>query len=594
MRKSQKTRDRSYTKETIKLFWSYSKPYAFRRWFALINSSFTTLSSSFIGPLIIAGVLSSIQNGTISLESSWTLVAYFIATQAYGEIIGWRLNLLAVWTFETAAQRDLYHAIFKKLSSETIGFHSDRFGGSLVSQAGKLNGAFERFWDTLVFQAVPSLTAITAAVVILWQVYWQYALVLLIISVTFIISVIIGTRFLRIRNTKEAQASTKMTGWLADMVTNIMTVKSYAGEEHELTQAHEVSKTWREKSLSTMRGFLIASTVYSTLGTILTSLALIGAIIASETNLISIGVVYLALTYTFTVSRQLWEMNSIMRNYNRVMGDAYDMVEILSTPTRLNDTSTKNLKVSKGKLTIKSLSFTHDNGKGVHIFDDFNLEIPAGQRVGLVGHSGSGKSSLVSLLLRLSDIDKGSILIDGQDITEVTQKSLHEAIAYVPQEPMLFHRSLRENILYGKPEASDTKVVEAAKLANADDFINSLPEKYDTLVGERGIKLSGGQRQRIAIARAILKDAPILILDEATSALDSESEKYIQGALTELMKGRTSLVIAHRLSTIARLDRIVIMDQGRIVEDGTHAELLKHGGVYAKLWAHQSGGFIED
>lgn len=591
---TKQNKKQTYTKETLNLFWHYSKPYSFRRWFSLINSSVTTLSSAFIGPLVIAGILSSIQAGTIALASSWAPLLLFIGTQAYGEIIGWRLNLFATWTFETAAQRDLYHDIFKKLSSETLDFHANRFGGSLVSQAGKINGAFERFWDTVIFQVVPSLTAITAAIVILWQIFWQYAVILLIVSVLFIGAVIIGSRFLRTRNTEEAQASTKMTGWLADMVTNITTVKSYAGETQEIQQASEVSRLWRQKSLATMRGFLLVSSVYSTLGTILTSLALIAAIVASEQQLISIATVYLALTYTFTVTRQLWEMNSIMRNYNRVIGDAHDMVEILATNTKLNDMSSTPLVVRRGSLSIKNMSFTHDNGAGVSIFKNFSLAIPAGQRVGLVGHSGSGKSSLVRLLLRFSDIDRGSIHIDKQDISDVTQTSLRKAIAYVPQEPLLFHRSLRENIRYGKPAATDGEVVKAAKLAHAHEFIDRLSNGYDTLVGERGIKLSGGQRQRIAIARAILKDAPILVLDEATSALDSESEKLIQASLEHLMKGRTSIVIAHRLSTIAKLDRIVVLDNGRIIEDGTHVELLKKNGVYAKLWTHQSGGFIEE
>lgn len=240
------------------------------------------------------------------------------------------------------------------------------------------------------------------------------------------------------------------------------------------------------------------------------------------------------------------------------------------------------------------MSFTHDDGEGVHIFNNFNLEIPAGQRIGLVGHSGSGKSSLARLILRFSDIAHGEILIDEQNISDVTQTSLRRAIAYVPQEPLLFHRSLRENIGYGRPGASDTDIEKAAKQANAHQFIMSLKDGYDTLVGERGVKLSGGQRQRIAIARAILKDAPILILDEATSALDSESERLIQDALSRLMKNRTSIVIAHRLSTISKLDRIIVLENGAIIEDSTHEKLLKNNGTYAKLWAHQSGGFIEE
>jgi ATP-binding cassette subfamily B protein len=581
-------------KEIIKLFWNYSKPYATRRWFAIINNSLTVLAAFFVAQYFLSQLFERLQSGHITLDASWPLIVSFVLSQLYGEIIGFRLTMFANWTFETAAQRDMYRDIFEKLSSESIDFHSNRFGGSLVSQANKLNGAFERFWDTVVFQIVPVTTSILAATIILSFYYWQYALFLFILSVAFAVIVFFGSRFMRQLNLREARASNKITGLLADMITNVTTVKSYGREPEELDNATVHANKWRRKSLASMRGFLSVSTGYSALNVGITTGALIFAIIASEHHIISIGTVYLALTYTFTVARQLWDINGIMRNFNRILADAHDMTEILNAPSLITDYSETPLRVKKGKLEMKGVSFAHDNGKGEHVFDKFNLTVPAGQRVGLVGHSGSGKTTLTRLLLRFSDIDAGKIAIDGQDIAKVTQRSLREAIAYVPQEPMLFHRSLRENIAYGKPDASEEEIRRAAQQANALRFIESLPEGFDTTVGERGVKLSGGQRQRIAIARAILKNAPILVLDEATSALDSESEKLIQESLTELMKGRTSIVIAHRLSTIAKLDRIVVLDKGRIAEDGTHTELIKQGGVYSSLWAHQSGGFIEE
>jgi ATP-binding cassette subfamily B protein len=245
-----------------------------------------------------------------------------------------------------------------------------------------------------------------------------------------------------------------------------------------------------------------------------------------------------------------------------------------------------------GTIDINAMSFSHDKTK---LFKDFNLHIKQGEKIGLVGHSGSGKTSLTKLLLRFENVDDGSIEINNVNINDVAQDELRHVISYVPQEPLLFHRSLSENISYGKNQATEDEIILAAKNANAHEFIKDLPDGYDTLVGERGVKLSGGQRQRVAIARAMLKDAPILVLDEATSALDSESEQLIQDALWKLMKGRTAIVIAHRLSTIQKMDRIIVLDNGRILEEGSHTELLKKkNGHYARLWKHQSGGFLQD
>ncbi len=298
------------------------------------------------------------------------------------------------------------------------------------------------------------------------------------------------------------------------------------------------------------------------------------------------------ITYTFNLLLEMSNINTTIRAIYQISGDTEEILSIMKTPIGVSDTSKKPLTIRHGAVSIDAISFSHEDGKP--LFKDLSITIPAGQKVGIVGVSGSGKTTLTKLLLRLIEPSKGTIKIDGQDITQVNQKSVHDAIAYVPQEPLLFHRSLKENIHYSRPSATDSEIQSAAEKAQAIQFIDLLKDGFDTLVGERGVKLSGGQRQRIAIARAILKDAPVLILDEATSALDSESEQLIQTALEELMQGRTSIVIAHRLSTIAKLDRIIVMEDGKIIEDGTHNSLLKKKGQYAKLWGHQSGGFIEE
>ena len=311
---------------------------------------------------------------------------------------------------------------------------------------------------------------------------------------------------------------------------------------------------------------------------------------------IQIGIIYLSLNYTTSILKRLWDLGGNFRNFTRVFGDSTDMSEILQLKPEISDKpGVKPFKATNGELSINKITFWYPETNIDHsLFKDFTLNIKAGEKIGLVGPSGGGKTSITKLLLRFMDIQSGSIEIDGRNITDMTQADLRRSISYVPQEPLLFHRTLTENISYGTDNVSQEMIDIAARKAHADEFIAKLSNGYKTLVGERGIKLSGGQKQRIAIARAFIKDAPILILDEATSALDSESEVLIQDALWKLMEGKTTVVIAHRLSTIQKMDRIIVLDDGKIVEEGSHKNLIAKNGLYAKLWSHQSGGFIQE
>ena len=556
----------------------------------------TLVVTIFVGPLIIAQLLSIIQHNQLhDSKNLWTLIALYSVSGLWSNVIGWRLVLYLVWTFETAMQRDLYARCFSKLTNQTLFFHSNKFGGSLVSQTNKLVGAVESFWDTIIWSVLPLVVSLVGSIIILSTLLWQYALFLLIFSIVFSIVVYYGSKPMAKLTKKEAKASNKLNGQLADVISNVLAVKSSGAEATEQKFFTKTVNSWRDSSLDVMRGFLKVSTIYSSINMVIKIGAIAFAVYTAQNDLVSVASVYLIITYTWSVAHELWNMNGIMRNYNRIIGNANDMVEILQTPTTLIDKSSSKLEVASGKISMDKITFTHDEGQGDTLFHDFSLDIKPGEKIGLVGASGSGKTTLTKLLLRFADIDSGKITIDGQDISEVTQASLRAKIAYVPQEPLLFHRSVRENIAYGRPDATDTEIEEAAKKAGAYDFIVGLKDGFDTMVGERGIKLSGGQRQRVAIARAILKDAPILVLDEATSALDSESEALIQKSLETLMENRTSIVIAHRLSTIAKLDRIIVLKNGKIVEDGSHDKLInKKRGVYAKLWARQSGGFIEE
>jgi len=583
-------------REILGLFWQASITYKHRRNLTIFFAIITLAITIFVGPLIIAELLNIIQHGRLqTAENLWTLIILYGVSQLWSSVIGWRLVLYLAWTFETALQRDLYAQCFSKLTNQTMFFHANKFGGSLVSQTNKLNGAVERFWDTIIWSILPLVISLVGSIIILSTLLWQYAVFLLLFSIIFSVVVYFGSRPMATLNEKEAKVSNKVSGQLADAISNILAVKSSGAEITEQQRFVKTVESWRGASLDTMHGFLKVSTVYSTINMVIKIGAIVFAIYAAQHNVVSVAAVYLIITYTGSVAHELWNMNGIMRSYNHILGDAHEMVEILKTPTTLVDRSDAKLTVTRGGITMDQVTFTHDEGQGDTLFHDFSLNIQPGEKIGLVGSSGSGKTTLTKLLLRFADIDSGKITVDSQDIAEVTQVSLREQIAYVPQEPLLFHRSVRENIAYSRPDATDTEIEKAAKKAGAYDFIVKLQDGFDTLVGERGVKLSGGQRQRIAIARAILKDAPILVLAAATSALDSESEALIQKSLETLMKNRTSIVIAHRLSTIAKLDRIIVLENGRIVEDGSHDQLLaKKRGVYAKLWVRQSGGFIEE
>jgi ABC-type multidrug transport system fused ATPase/permease subunit len=307
-----------------------------------------------------------------------------------------------------------------------------------------------------------------------------------------------------------------------------------------------------------------------------------------------VGDFVLIQVYVLGIIDNLVGVGRELRRIYDAVADAGEMLEILMTPHEIQDIpDAKDLQIKDAAIHFDNVRFTYASQSDA-VLNDFDVSIRGGERVGLVGRSGAGKSTVTKLLLRTYDLNSGSISIDGQDISKVTQESLHRAVSVVPQESILFHRSLRDNIAYGKIDADEDEIEEAAKLAQAHDFISLLPLGYETLVGERGVKLSGGERQRVAIARAILKDAPILVLDEATASLDSESEVAIQKALRELMKGKTVIAIAHRLSTLREMDRIIVLDHGSIVEEGSHDELLQKSGIYADLWRHQAGGFLQD
>lgn len=550
-----------------------------------------TILIFYIPPLVIARIIAS--EHTIDLGNGGTYLLVFGSVWLVGEML-FRVAFFLMARFESRALEMLYDHALRELVYKDLSFFNNRFAGSITKNILAYARRFEGYYDTLTFGVFSQVGPMVFGLAVLSFLSPVLSITLAAITLFVFLTVrpLIRRRSQLVKKREDKHA--EMSGHVSDVVGNITAVKAFGSERRELDVHQAHAKEYAQRAYESWQ-------YHNTRIDMLISPFYVGANVVALAIIMHAGIdastkahLFLAFNYFLNISRFMWEFNGIYRRIEDSLSDASLFVEYQKVPAHIVDLpDAGTLAITKGAVTMNKVSFAHPGSKTT-LFDTFSLDVPAGQRIGLVGHSGAGKSTLVSLLLRFADVGAGSITLDGTDIRHVTQESLHQSVAYVPQEPLLFHRSLRENIAYGKPDATDEEIIRATKQANAFEFISQLPEGLDTLVGERGVKLSGGQRQRIAIARAILKDAPILVLDEATSALDSESEKLIQASLATLMKGRTSIVIAHRLSTIAKLDRIVVLDKGAIIEDGTHAELLEQKGIYWTLWNHQSGGFIEE
>lgn len=584
------------TRRALHYFWSTQWRHKGLTLGALISTPIVVLWRDVIFTYLLADIVAKVTENpspeyiaqSLLPEAILTIVFRILFSTVLGELrIYWH------WKMEINAIYHLYNLCFETIAAQSMQFHNDRFSGSLVSQTNKFVGAYERFMDELIWNVIPLTVTIIASLTILFTRVPLFAAFMTVFIIAFAVVAFLAFKKIAPLNEKMANADNKRTGQLADSITNITSVKSYANEKHERKRFEKFSKKSADRTTDLLFAELKRNIGFDFVYIGITALVLLFLIYGQTVFALSVGTLILVFQYSNTITGYLWNFNSIFKSMNRVFGDAAEMTEILDMEDDVVDLpNAVKLTDVKGEIKLNHISFKHQDAKEA-IFEDFTLEVRPGERIGLVGISGSGKSTLTKLLLRFADVDSGTIEIDGQDIKHITQHSLRNSIAYVPQETALFHRSIAENIAYAKPSATQQEIEHAAKLASATDFINNLPDGYNTLVGERGIKLSGGQRQRIAIARAILKNAPILVLDEATSALDSESEAAIQSAMQELMKGRTSIVVAHRLSTVASLDRIVVLKDGKITEQGPHAELVRSGGEYSKLWSRQSGAFLE-
>ncbi len=578
--------------KALKLYMSYWKHRPLLTLGCFMFSLVLSLQTTIV-PLLVALALGHlIAYHTISVG----LIVFAGVFQLALVVLGYCLDDWCVSGLHLRVEKDLYKDCFEYLVHQDYAFFADRFGGSLVTQASRFAKSYTTFTDTLFFNLLPQVAGVLISLGIM--IYYSLPIglsVSVLWALSLYVIVLLGLHRLPLRRAAVAKES-EQVGELADSITNALTVKTFAAEDREMRRYNHINELrgdlfFRSWHRAVRNGWLMQGVC-----AVLQMIVFVGGILAVSHHTLGIATFLLFQVYIFRIIDNISRSSFIVRQLEVVAGDGQEMAELLQQPPLVQDRpSVTKSQITKGAIALKQVTFQYQGNAGREaLFQDFSMEIQAGKKIGLVGPSGGGKTTITRLLLRFMDIQGGSIEIDGQDIRDIRQQELRAAIAYVPQEPLLFHRSIGENISYGKPSATNAEIMSVAKKAYAHDFIQQLDKGYDTLVGERGVKLSGGQRQRIAIARAMLTDAPILILDEATSALDSESEKLIQKALWRLMKGKTAVVIAHRLSTIQRMDRIIVLDQGAIVEDGSHAALLQQNGLYARLWSHQSGGFLEE
>lgn len=509
-------------------------------------------------------------------------------------LLGWVMRRLRGWGtvyLEATVMQELMTSAFAGLVRHSQHFFASQFSGTLTRRVSKYRDAFETLFDVFTMTFTPLIVFVIGASVIL---FGRNAVLGSVFALWCAGILYMQYRLARwrqpLREIRTAEDSA-VVGALADAITNHSAITLFSGARFEIERLREMAKRWHS---AVVKSWIADENIWAVQGLLMIGLnigMLYGAYLYWTRGLLSIGDFVLIQSYLIGTFDQIFGVNRDLRRVFDAFADAGEMAGILKRPLDVADPKEPAVLAEvRGGVEFNDVGFRYQGNQAV--ISDFSLSIQSGEKVALVGSSGAGKSTITKLLLRLFDVTSGSVRIDGVDVRALAQDDLREVVAFVPQDPVLFHRSLKENIRYGKRDTTDEEVIEAARKAHCHEFIERLPKKYETYVGERGVKLSGGERQRIAVARAILKNAPILVLDEATSSLDSESEALIQDALNVLMEGKTVIAIAHRLSTIMHMDRIIVIEGGRIADMGTHQELLSREGLYQKLWNIQAGGFL--
>ncbi len=581
--------------DTLKIYWQQVRKYKLLLFLMFLALGVTTVLELII-PLYYKEFF-NVLTGSISAGNNIAAeLIRVLITIAFINIISWvlyRFTTFANDYFQPYVMADLSQHAFDYLMRHSYGFFTNRFVGALVRKLTRLSRAFEVLSDRVYWNLFPLGIRIIGAVIVLYILNHTIAYILLVWTVFFIFLNYLFSVWKLKYDKKRAEKDTETTATLADAITNQTNIQIFNGFRYEFGRFKKVTRELQRLQTFTWNLGSFIEAAQAALFIAVEFLLMYFAVKYWQQGLLTVGDFVLIQAYLLGLIGRLWDVGRTFRDIYESFADAEEITEILNTPHEVQDIPTaKPLAVSAGKVEFREVSFNFSKTR--EVLHKINLTINGGEKLAIIGPSGAGKSTIVKLLFRFYDLASGKILIDGQKINQVTQESLHNALSIVPQEPILFHRTLAENIRYGRRNATDEEIIQAAKLAHCDDFIEKFPEKYNTCVGERGIKLSGGERQRVAIARAILKDSPILVLGEATSSLDSRSEALIQDALKTLMKNKTVIVIAHRLSTIRQMDRIVVLDNGQIVDEGTHEGLLTKDSLYKQLWQLQAGGFLLD
>lgn len=568
-------------------FLKVATPY---RWWFLAMSMVGIYSSihSVIQPYVLKIILDRVTtSGASSFVSKCLPPALLLILLGFVITLVWRFYNYLVLKSLPKIKADIVTIATEHLRNQSFVFFQDRMSGDISAKISDLTNNIQNVvnsWFNIIRQALTILLSIF----IVGTVSWYFSAIFLAVSTAFIYLSYYCASSIKSYAKAYAEAKNKYSGAIVDCFSNILNVLLFARENHEAKYLAHNTKLALEKETKMQVKNMINASLLGFFAWVLQSASILLLVYLGAKGQITAGDFAFVFILSITVIDQIWYLTESLLVVGEQAGVCQSALDTIFTPhlQRLNSVGSK-LRIREGKIELKDVNFNYIEDKKT--ITDFSLTIKGGNKVGLVGFSGAGKSTIVQLMTQLYDINKGDILIDGQSIKDINRQSLREHIAFIPQDPSLFHRSIFENIQYGCTEADHDQIISAAKQAHAHEFISQLPQGYETLVGEKGVKLSGGQRQRIAIARAILKNAPILILDEATSSLDSITEELIKQSLNSAMKNRTVIVIAHRLSTLLSMDTIVVMDQGKIIEQGNHRELIALNGFYKNLWDVQSG-----